>query len=90
MKKPGQATSEERRLVILKRLAPLGTMNMLEIGFNATPQAIRNLAASGFVKVTVSMTVRGQEYMDNLEMKAKRRAMKALKTARAITQEEAA
>lgn len=88
--KLGNKQSDERRLVILKRLQPFGSMNMLELGFNATPQAIRCLAASGLVKVTVAMTPRGVELLAKLELKAQRRAMKALKAARAITQEEAA
>jgi len=90
MKKPGQQFSEERRLTILRRLSPHGTLNMLELGFNATPQAIRNLAASGLVSVTVTMTPRGTELLEKLTLKAQRRAMKALKAERAISQDEAA
>jgi len=38
-------------------------MNMLEIGFTATPQCLRNMAARGMIKVTVAMTPRGREIL---------------------------
>lgn len=54
----------DRYFVILSKLAAHGPMNMLEIGFSASPQVIRNMAARGMVRVTVEMTGRGAETLE--------------------------
>lgn len=54
-----------RHFVILSKLSDIGQpMNLLEIGFTASPQIVRNMAARGMVKVTVEMTNRGREVLE--------------------------
>lgn len=54
--------SEESKLTVLRKLESIGQpMNLLEIGFTATAQIVRNMAASGLVRVTVEITPRGKE-----------------------------
>ena len=56
---------ENSQYVVLKKLQQIGKpMNMLEIGFSATPPVIRNMAARGMIKVTVELTGRGAAYLD--------------------------
>lgn len=72
-KKTGQLDSERRQRFILGKLAGLSDMSMLEIGFSATPQALRSMAASGLVRVRVEITQRGRERLQSLNAKAQRR-----------------
>ena len=60
---------DERQFVILSKLAEMGPMNMLEIGFSASPQAIRNMAARGLVRVTVEMMDRGIESLEKEKLR---------------------
>ncbi len=72
----GQKYSEERRLTILRKLVQCGDMSLLEMGFSATPQAVRNLAARGLVKVTVALTPRGRDAYEAMCLKALKKAAK--------------
>lgn len=57
-----QKHREEAKQTVLRKLESIGQpMNLLEIGFTATAQLVRNLAASGLVRVTVEITPRGKE-----------------------------
>lgn len=54
--------TEERRYIVLKKMGQIGKpCSILEIGFNATPEVVRNMAAGGLLRVTVEMTDRGRE-----------------------------
>jgi len=60
-----QKRMDDVRFFVLKRMEEIGTpMNMLEIGFSATPQAMRTMAARGLVKIEVTMTNRGKEWLE--------------------------
>lgn len=75
--------TEETRYVVLRKLAEIGKpMSLLEMGFTATPQAVRNMAARGMVRVTVEMTERGRQVMDAETARRKRRDVNASKDAR--------
>ena len=53
---------EVAKKTVLRKLESIGQpMNLLEIGFTATAQLVRNMAASGLVRVTVEITPRGKE-----------------------------
>lgn len=54
----------DRQFVVLTKLANIGPMNMLEIGFSATPDAIRKMAARGLIRVEVTATDRGREWLN--------------------------
>ncbi len=69
-----QKDKSRREFFILSRLSDCGPMSLLEIGFSASPQAVRNMAARGLVKVTVEMTNRGVEALE--KEKAKRLRIK--------------
>lgn len=73
---------ETRELVILTKLAAIGPMNMLEIGFSASPQTIRNMAARGLLRVTVEPTQRGKDHLEKIQAKRKRQAVNEAKAAR--------
>lgn len=64
---------EQRQQAILRKLSRLERISMLEIGFNATPDFIRKLAASGLVRVTVEITPRGRAMLSSTEAKDKRK-----------------
>lgn len=69
--------ADGRRFVVLSKLDEIGRpMNLLEIGFSATPQAIRNMAARGMVKVTVTMTERGKAFLDKERIRRLRRQVR--------------
>lgn len=87
-RKNSSVSEEQRRIVVLRNLAELGTMSMLELGFNASPQTVRNMAASGLVSVSVTLMPRGKEVLAKLTLKAQRRSVRALKRAQATTQEK--
>lgn len=72
-KKQGQGDSERRQRFILGKLAGVTDMSMLEIGFSATPQALRSMAASGLIRVRVEITPRGRERLQKLVVKAETR-----------------
>lgn len=72
-------TREDSYFVVLNKLAGIGGLNMLEIGFTATPQVIRHMAARGLVKVDVMISQRGIEYLEKEKAKKARRKMKAQK-----------
>jgi hypothetical protein len=73
---------ETRELVILTKLAAIGPLNMLEIGFSASPQTIRNMAARGLVRVTVEATQRGSDHLEKIQARRKRQAVNEAKAAR--------
>lgn len=74
---------EDKRYVVLCRLADIAKpVSILEIGFTATAQVIRNMAARGLVRVTVEMTDRGVETMEKEKAKRKRRDVNNAKEAR--------
>lgn len=69
-KKSGQGDVERRHRFILGKLAGVPDISMLEIGFSATPQALRSMAASGLIRVRVEITHRGRERLQKLVVKA--------------------
>jgi len=69
---------------VLAKLTQIGApMNMLEIGFSATAQLIRSMAARGLVKVTVEITPRGFDFLEREKAKKLRKETKARTAARA-------
>lgn len=67
-------SKESRHFVILSKLDQIGQpMSLLEIGFTASPQCVRNMAARGMVKVTVAMTERGKEVLRRERIKRLKR-----------------
>lgn len=73
---------DEARYTVLSKLAQIGPMNLLEIGFSATPHVIRNMAARGMVKVTVEITARGSEHLAKEKAKKLRKVTNEQKAAR--------
>lgn len=67
--------NDERQLCILSKLVGLPGANLLELGFTATPQYLRTMAARGLVKITVTITPRGMAAIPALKEKAARRKM---------------
>lgn len=68
-----QKRADLARITVLTKLADIGTpMNMLEIGFSATAQIIRNMAARGLVRVRVEITTRGLEHLAKEKAKVRR------------------
>lgn len=62
--------TEQAQLVVLSKLSSVGApLNMLEIGFTATPAVIRNMAARGLIRVTVEMTPRGVDQLASIKAK---------------------
>jgi hypothetical protein len=57
-------------------------MNLLEIGFTATPFVIRNMAARGMVRVMVEITPRGTEIMEKTAVRKARTETQEQKRAR--------
>jgi hypothetical protein len=56
--------TDEAQYTVLRKLDDIGQhMNLLEIGFSATPQLVRNMAARGMVRVTVEITSRGRDHL---------------------------
>ena len=64
---------EQLRFTVLSLLSENGKpVNFLEIGFSASPQVLRNMAAFGLLRITVEMTDRGRRYLANEQTKRKR------------------
>lgn len=71
------------QFTVLRKLADIGQpMNMLEIGFSASPQIIRNMAARGMVRVTVELTSRGREHLATVNARKRRQKTQADKVKR--------
>lgn len=63
--------------VVLSKLTDIGRpMNLLEIGFSATPQLVRNMAARGMVKVEVTLTDRGRQLLAEEKIARERRKVR--------------
>lgn len=69
---------------VLSKLDALGQLNLLEIGFSATPQVICQMAKRGFVRVHVEITQRGSDHLQADRQRRARRKMKAEKAAKAV------
>jgi hypothetical protein len=76
-------TLETAHFVVLSKLTEIGRpMNMLEIGFTATPSVIRNMAARGMIRVSVEITQRGTEHLEKASIRRLRRETKEQRAAR--------
>jgi hypothetical protein len=77
--------AEQWRFTVLRKLEDVGQpMNMLEIGFTATPQFIRNMAARGLVRVTVTITERGRDALAAAKIVRAKQKVKAEKLKRGV------
>lgn len=75
--------TDESQFTVLRKLAEIGQpMNMLEIGFTASPQIIRNMAARGMVRVTVELTDRGRDHLAAIKLRQQRKKVQADKEKR--------
>lgn len=71
--KHSEKAMDDRKLCVLTKLRDLPDVSFLELGFNATPSFLRNMAARGLVKITVAITPRGRDMIGALKDKAARR-----------------
>jgi hypothetical protein len=68
---------EQLRFTVLSLLSENGKpVNFLEIGFSASPQVLRNMAALGFIRISVEVTDSGRRYLVNERLRRKRTAVK--------------
>ena len=73
----------QARFVVLSKLSEVGTpANFLEMGFNASPQALKNMAAHGLIRITVEATDRGRTWLEQEQIKRKQAKVNSAKQKR--------
>ena len=73
----------QARFTILSLLAEMGKpASFLEIGFNASPQVLKNMAAHGLIRITVETTDRGHAWLADEIVSRKRKTVNTQKEKR--------